>query len=207
MKICTKCGEAKAPQQFSKGPGEFGRRANCKVCASLAGRIHYTENRARIRARLKQYAITHKAENAARAALYREKNREKIAAYHAELYVKNKAAIDARNKQWAAENKERKSAYGSAWAKENAGRVRAKVSARRFAKLNATPKWADKTEIERIYAEARRLTKETGIPHEVDHIFPLKGETAVGLHVQYNLQILTMAENRRKSNSMPGASC
>jgi len=49
-----------------------------------------------------------------------------------------------------------------------------------------------------FYAEARRLSRETGIPHHVDHIIPIaKG----GLHCQLNLQVLTATENLKKGNS------
>lgn len=56
------------------------------------------------------------------------------------------------------------------------------------------------SEIERLmikyrYEDARRLSKETGIKHEVDHIWPLsKG----GPHLPWNLQVLTKEENRTK---------
>jgi hypothetical protein len=57
-----------------------------------------------------------------------------------------------------------------------------------------------KREIWAIYRECRRISKETGVPHEVDHIFPLaKG----GRHIASNLQIITAEENRRKSARLP----
>jgi 5-methylcytosine-specific restriction endonuclease McrA len=34
----------------------------------------------------------------------------------------------------------------------------------------------------------------------VDHIVPLQGENVTGLHVEYNLQIITRAENTIKGN-------
>jgi hypothetical protein len=47
----------------------------------------------------------------------------------------------------------------------------------------------------RFYAEARRLTKETGVRHEVDHIVAIKDG---GMHSPDNLQVITRAENHRK---------
>ena len=54
-----------------------------------------------------------------------------------------------------------------------------------------------------FYKEAVRITKDTGVRHEVDHIFPLRGKMACGLHCEQNLQILTRSENARKKNHMP----
>ena len=51
-----------------------------------------------------------------------------------------------------------------------------------------------------IYAEAARLTKETGIPHEVDHEVPLQGINVCGLHWHENLRIVTAFVNRSKGN-------
>ncbi len=63
-----------------------------------------------------------------------------------------------------------------------------------------TPKWAKKEDIQAIYEEAKRLTIETGIKHQVDHIIPLKHPLVCGLHVKENLRVITQEENYKKNN-------
>ena len=82
---------------------------------------------------------------------------------------------------------------------EQKGKWVAYVVARQKRIKKATPAWTDLTAIKQFYIEAQRLTQETGIPHEVDHIIPIKGKLVSGLHVPANLQILTEKENQTKS--------
>lgn len=88
-------------------------------------------------------------------------------------------------------------------ARKHASRIKA-AKIKYEAKLSkATPSWLtaeDWAKMDAVYAEARRLSKETGVRHEVDHIVPLNGKCVSGLHVPGNLQILTQAQNVRKSN-------
>jgi len=86
------------------------------------------------------------------------------------------------------------------WAKENPEKHNARCAARRAAKLQRTPAWADLEAIARIYAQARLMTIVTGWPHHVDHIIPLRGRSVCGLHVESNLQILPDDENFEKAN-------
>ena len=63
------------------------------------------------------------------------------------------------------------------------------------AKTNAVPGWADLKAIQQIYENCPK-----GM--EVDHIYPLRGRTVCGLHVEDNLQYMTPEENRRKGRSI-----
>lgn len=75
-------------------------------------------------------------------------------------------------------------------------------------KLRAMPAWADRDAIRQFYREAARLSAETGIPHEVDHIVPLRSSVVCGLHVPANLQCLTKSQNSAKRNAFnPDAHC
>ncbi len=99
-----------------------------------------------------------------------------------------------------ARNPEPYKAATRAWKKKNYYKVLADNSVRRAGIKRACPYWVDKTAIENIYAEATTLSNTTGVSHHVDHIIPLKGRGVCGLHVPWNLQIITAAANLKKTN-------
>lgn len=67
----------------------------------------------------------------------------------------------------------------------------------------ATPPWVDTKEINRLYDEAKRITLETGVPHHVDHIWPITHEAFCGLHVPWNLRVIPSQNNYSKRNQPP----
>lgn len=124
----------------------------------------------------------------ATAKAYRARTREKRAAYM-RAYVE--------------ENRERHYARNRAWNKANPGPKSAARRRGQAAKLQRTPRWltdADHASMRGQYAMAALMTKLVGVPYHVDHIVPLRGAAASGLHVPANLRVIRGAENMRKGN-------
>lgn len=69
-----------------------------------------------------------------------------------------------------------------------------------FVLFRAWPDWANyPDEFRAVYGECKRQ-RERGRDVEVDHIVPLRSKLVCGLHVPWNLQVITSAENLLKSN-------
>jgi len=65
----------------------------------------------------------------------------------------------------------------------------------------AWPDWcAEDPRFREIYKRAEYL-RSIGRDVQVDHIVPIKSEIVCGLHVPWNLQIISTQENLRKSNN------
>lgn len=88
-------------------------------------------------------------------------------------------------------------------ARNNPARIKANKIKYETKRAQATPPWLTQdhwSEMNALYEKARHLTRETGVRHEVDHMAPIQGKVFSGLHVPWNLQILTQVENVSKSN-------
>lgn len=69
---------------------------------------------------------------------------------------------------------------------------------RRATERRATPPWGDRAQTGLLFAQAERLTRETGVVHSVDHIVPLNGGTVCGLHWHGNLEVKPLDANVKK---------
>jgi hypothetical protein len=113
---------------------------------------------------------------------------------------KNKEKIKENRKKWNDKNRKK-------WNQEHASVLNANTAMRRLTQKNRVltnlPNIKqEKDNIKIFYKQAQTLTVITGIKHEVDHIIPLQGKNVSGLHVSWNMQILTKEENRKKNNKL-----
>ena len=125
--------------------------------------------------------------------------------YKKEWQLSNKDKIAAYDKSWQEKNKDKKSKNYKNWQVNNRAKVNSYNSYRRALELQATPKWltaSHKLHMECKYSLAAMLSKHTTEQHHVDHIVPLNGKTVCGLHVPWNLQVLTAKANLSKSNKV-----
>lgn len=117
-------------------------------------------------------------------------------------YEKNKEAVKARANARPPEERRK---HRNKHKQENPEIYKALTSARKRRHRNATPKWLpteEKLAIRNLYLQAMELTRLTGERYVVDHIVPLISDEVCGLHVPWNLRVITQEENLKKSNKL-----
>jgi hypothetical protein len=203
-RTCRACGDAfPATTEFfvtlrkrmRNGTLWSGLAAECRPCRNKRFHPYYKKNRKKLiayaTARTQAFRIT--PEGAEKSRIW-ARNRARI------RFANPKARKKAtkRNREWRKKNPNRVKLF-----KHNQLHIRAERTMRRYAARDrATPAWADLKAIRSIYEKAARLTRETGIPHHVDHIYPIAGKTCCGLHIEANLQIIQGSTNQRKGNKI-----
>ena len=131
---------------------------------------------------------------------WEQANPEKVKASKRAHSKKRSKHIMGRVREWVRKNPEKRKANVSKWDKANRDSCNARDAKRRATKLNATPKWANTFFIKEAYELANLRTKMFGFRWEVDHIVPLQSKIVCGLHVENNLRVIPLRDNRTKSN-------
>ena len=168
-KVCTKCSKSKELSSFNKmKASKDGLMYACRDCHNIYKRAYRSSHPDKV-------AASHKA--------WREANRDTELARFKAYYEANPEKVAARVKAWQESNPDRAAA----------------ISGKRLAinRGGAASNIYDLDLCVPFYAESRRLSRETGVPHHVDHIDPI---ARGGLHCQTNLQVLTAKENIQKGD-------
>jgi len=153
------------------------------------------ENKERFNEWAREWGMANKEKKAEKNKKYRAENKEKFAELGRKYRLENKQKIaDYRRKHYDGEyfkkylaaNRDKINAYKAKYQANRRGR-------QKHGLMQLNP--AQKAEIEGFYQFCKLFAG-----HEVDHIVPLMGKNVSGLHVPWNLQILTAEQNRSKGN-------
>lgn len=118
---------------------------------------------------------------------------------HNAYYEAFKEAVNEHARAYYQANKDVMRKQRRAYLKANPHIMYTSVAKRRATKLQATPVWADKEQIDSIYYLAS-INRKAGHDVQVDHIVPLRSKLVCGLHCESNLQLLQGSDNMTKGN-------
>lgn len=203
MKSCTKCVTEKPLSEFTLSKGKYV--AACKKCVRENSAKWYAENKERRLASCKAWFEANKERKHQTTKAWAEANKEKRAADNASWYAENKNEILAQNRAKYHQNIEKERARGTAYWEKNKEAHRGRVKKYSDSRIERTPSWvdaSDKLHMKCYYQVAQMRTRETGEIWTVDHVVPLQGEGVSGLHVPWNLQVITKAQNVSKGNRL-----
>lgn len=173
--------------------------SHCVECRKERGKKFYADNKELHYARCREWLNQNREKSAERERKKYAANPDKYREKTKKWYANHPEHIG----KWAKSNPEKANAISEKWRLANKD-IKTAIQIRRQAeKIKRTPCWSDESKIREFYAEAKRITAETGVKHVVDHYYPLQGKTVSGLHVHQNLRVITLSENCRKSNKCP----
>lgn len=176
-KTCNRCGEEKPIGDYLIDHNKPDKRLKnpCKSCRN-------------------QYSKVYAASNPEKVKTWRKTGR-----------ARNKKSIAERHRRYKEANKDKFRDYARKHYENNKEKHTEKSVLRKTRRELAKPSWLTKEnleEIEYFYWLALDLKISTGLEYHVDHIIPLRGKTVCGLHVPWNLQILSREDNLKKGNKI-----
>lgn len=185
-----------------------------RLSKNKRSREDYQKNKQKRLAQIAEYRKNNPEKLKNWKRIWHKNNPEKISEYHRRYAKKHPEVIAEVNSRfvknhpnyqsdWHAARKTERNAKTKEWHKNNRGLSTSYTTSYKRLKDQAMPPWVDRRDIDTIYIQSAQKTVETGIRHEVDHIWPIKGKGFTGLHVPWNLRVITHEENRKKRCRRP----
>jgi hypothetical protein len=125
--------------------------------------------------------------------------------WHKEYYAKNPELHKQKTAKYRLEHPEKVRETQLLSMRKRKPQKTAAERARQANKLKATPLWLTKNdykEMEAVYISAKKTSTFAGFDCHVDHIVPLKGKDVCGLHVPWNLRVVSRSYNIKKFNHL-----
>lgn len=218
-KRCTKCGEHKQREAFSKDADKRdGLNTRCKLCRSAGHAIWRAENPLQVKAnndawyaanidKARAYSRSYRAANPESVktsqAAWHVANPEKSKAGMAAWYAVNKDRVIASNAAWRAKNRKKVNGYSAAWKMANP-ETRRIHSLNRRAKLQDVGGKLSKGLFDKLFKLQRGKCACCKIPlgdkYHRDHNIPL---ALGGPNEDWNMQLLCKPCNLQKSAKHP----
>lgn len=162
-------------------------------------REYYRKNKAAILARCDAYRRANLDTVRERQKAYLDNGYRKTHNSNVAKYTKSEKGREAYQKRYEGKRPEANARLRK-WKHAHRDRVNADKMKRIAAQRRAVPPWANLVAIAAVYELAAQLSRDTDIPHHVDHIVPLTNPVVCGLHVHWNLRAIPDVENIRKNN-------
>jgi len=191
MKTCVTCLKTKSLSEFyARKDSPDGYRNDCKDCRKTRS--------------LKNFYANPDVKRAKNMEAYWERKRKNPNLWK-EIYANNKDWHALASRKYYEAHVEEIKARQRLWSKQNRGIANALGRKYKLKKRNATPNWLTADQMEHmqcLYKVAAMYTAEGLDVWHVDHIVPIRGKDVCGLHVPWNLRIITASENLQKGNKL-----
>lgn len=180
IQTCRKCNETKPIEdyQFHRVSGKHYQ--TCRRCRQLQSYA---------------WAAKNKDKHNASQRKWRQKNPDRE--WRLRHPEKSRESLKKASREWVKRNPD----YHHNHYLANKARYVASRANRRARQEEATPSWLTaihKAQIQEMFEIAKAKETQTGKKYHVDHIIPINGGDVSGLHVPWNLQLLTATENLSK---------